>query len=54
MFRRFLVLLVIFSILVSGVTVFAMEHDHSWIENGNTYVGVFHVKDIVNGVKYCT
>lgn len=46
MFRRFLVLFVIFSILVSGVIVFAMEHDHSWIENGNTYVGVFHVKDM--------
>ena len=46
MFRRFLVLLVIFSMFVLGVTVFAMEHDNSWVENGNTYVGVFHVKDM--------
>ena len=46
MFRRFLVLLVIFSMFVSGVTVLAMEHDNSWVENGNTYVGVFHVKDM--------
>lgn len=36
MFRRFLVLLVIFSMFVSGVTVLAMEHDNSWVENGNT------------------
>ena len=35
MFRRFLVLLVIFSMFVLGVTVFAMEHDNSWVENGN-------------------
>lgn len=37
----FLVLLVLLS-----VSVYALDFDHSWQEDGNTYLGTFHVKDM--------
>lgn len=45
--RRFVAfLLAAFCLLGTGVAVMAMQHDNSWVENGDTYVGVFHVKDM--------
>lgn len=46
MLRRVAVSLLLILLLVPGVVAMAMEHDHSWQENGDTYVGIFHVKDL--------
>lgn len=42
--KQVLVILVV--LFFFGIPVLGMEHDNSWLENGNTYVGVFHVKDM--------
>ncbi len=40
------ILVLLATLLFLSIPVLAMEHDNSWLENGNTYVGVFHVKDM--------